>query len=222
MESKIQIEFITNTKGNKIIQTIPFEVGLKITNIDNKPFPGATISSIWIKSASGQNIGEKIDKEFSVPSINPNQSVVVNLGKTGTYMFGLAQIQINLLSAEKDKAIATYQRNQFTGEIQRYQINSWIDFFYIRSIDEYTRDNTNNVLGRITIVMAVMTVAQVYLAWGQFQYAKIESIPAQINQARAKEKVREFCKENPTSQYTGQFSIESGKELNCVEFMKIK
>lgn len=219
MKNKIQIEFIQN---NKVIQTKPFKLVIRVENIDNVPFSGATIKDIQIRSANNQQIIEPIEKEFHIGEINPGQNITIEMGRVGTYMHGLANIKFVLVPDKIGTEIITYQKNNFTGELFSGGINDWTDFFYIRTIDEYTRDKTNNILLIITVIMAVMAAVQIYLAKKQIDYAMIQSIPEQINQAKAKQDALTFCKENPESLNSGLYKMDgSGAIASCGEVMML-
>lgn len=178
MNNKLQIEFLQN---NKVVQTKPFKIDIKITNIDNQPFLGATIKNIQIQSSDNQSLVEPIEKDFHINEINPSQSIIIEMGMVGTYMYGLAHIRFNLIPDKSEISIITKQKNKFTGELSNGGTNSWIDFFYIKTLDEHTRDKTNNLLLIITIIMAVMTVVQIYFTKKQVDYAKVQN-HQQINE----------------------------------------
>src|SRR3990170_1866663 len=110
MEYKILIEFIPKLrvwgsfecflnnllkKTSFPIQGEPFDFTLKITNIDDSVFPGATIKGIKISPAqtAGRSIFHKIPKEFSVSSLNPNESKEIQIGKLTTLLEGLTWIE---------------------------------------------------------------------------------------------------------------------------------
>lgn len=177
-ENQLQIEFIQN---NNIVQTKSFKLDIKVTNIGNQPFLGATVKDIQIRSADNQQLIEPIEKDFYINAINPGQSIIIEMGKVGTYMYGLAHIQFNLTPDNNEVSIITKQKNNFTGELSNGGNNSWIDFFYIKTRDEHTRDKTNSLLLKITIIMALMTLIQIYFTKKQFDYTKVENTQ-EINQ----------------------------------------
>lgn len=218
-ENKLQIEFVHDFKHEYVIQTIPFKCGIKITNIGGSPFKGAEIKNIEIKSGERKDILEPILKQFHIGEVNPDEIATIWFGRIGTYMSGLAYIELTLVPDQKDVPLKIFQKNKWTGELLEIKGNSpWLDFFYIKAVDEHTRDKTNSYLGFITFIMAALTIVQVYLAWEQNKYARIQSIPEEINQARAKSNAQNFCKDNPDSTNSGLYYLDgSGKEVPCSE-----
>ena len=216
MSTQLQIEIYHSEKKDYFIQTKPFELGIKITNIDKAPFKGGTISSIVLRSAQGQQIIEPIEKEFHVKTINPDQTEVLMFGRVGTYMSGLAYMEFTIVPEVSGQEVQTFQKNTFTKQVMPVAKNSWHDFIYIRSIDEHTRDRTNTYLYHITILMALVTVAQLYLTWQQTKYAEIQSIPEIVNQAIIKQNAKEFCAANPSAENSGLYYLDgSGTEAPC-------
>lgn len=56
----------------------------------------------------------------------------------------------------------------------------------------------------------------------QTRLTQIQTIPEQINQARARQSAIEFCKQNPTSQDSGLYFLDgSGKMVPCARVLKI-
>lgn len=73
------------------------------------------------------------------------------------------------------------------------------------------------VLGVFAIIQIGLIVRQILLTKEQTQYAKIQSIPEQINQLRANKEAVEFCKENPNelSKLVYLEGINEGKTVPC-------
>ena len=78
-----------------------------------------------------------------------------------------------------------------------------------------------------TIVMAVTTVINGYLAYKQYKYAEITTEYTEmatridrIYQARSIQDAVKRCKENPESTSYGLYGTESGKEVSCAYVLK--
>lgn len=54
----------------------------------------------------------------------------------------------------------------------------------------------------------------------QVDYAQIQSIPTQINQARIKSQALEDCKQSPESKESGLYYVSTGKSTPCSEVLK--
>lgn len=170
---KIQIEPIISTqkskvfwwmKNDSIIQTKPFELNLRITNIGDEPIRGFTIKNIQFRSAGGQNIIHSVDKSFHINTLNPDASTEIRADKFGTYMHGLAQIDIDLVPDDASNTIETYQKDPFTKGVAKYKFsNKWLDFLYVLSKTEDTQNSTNSLLVFLTYLMVIVIIANLYL-----------------------------------------------------------
>lgn len=228
MEYKILIEFkyrkINSEFGGELVQTEPFEIGLSFTNLGDKPITGASIDSIKWCSAAGLSHYSTINKSFILDTLNPSEQKILWIEKAGTYVDGLCNISLVIKPNKIEDRIITYQMNPFTKEMDKcLNENCWTDFFYVKNRDEYTRDRTNKILFWLTIIMAVMAIIQVYLAINQNRYAKLLSIPEEINQAKAKINALTLCKENPDALDSGLYHIDgSGTVASCNEVLRLE
>ena len=74
----------------------------------------------------------------------------------------------------------------------------------------------------LTLILVGGLIVQIWIAKQQTEYAAIQSIPEQINQARAKQNAVEFCKNNPEASESGLFRLDgSGKVATCPEVLEL-
>lgn len=230
MENRLLIEFVYADKGilsrlfgKELIQTKPFRIGFFIKNIGDQPIQKFTLKNIRWSSSDGQDIFAWTDKSFDIDTLNPNQEKMIWVeDKTGTYMYGLCNISINIIPNNQNEEIITFQRDHFSGEISRsLSKNHWIDFFFIRSKNEYEQSMTNKFNIFLSCIFLVFAYFTYNLTKVQTKYTEIQSIPEQINQARALKNARELCSKNPENVNSGIFRLDgSGKEATCSEVLK--
>lgn len=172
MNPQILIEPIVDGKPHGIaVQAKTFQFSLKITNHSNSPSEAFTITQVVIGSAQGQNINDGFgNKSFSVGVINPEQSVIINVGKNGQFMFGLIMINVDIVPNNAQRPITCLQKNPFTGnicEVSQIGTNRWVDFFYIKSSSEDLQEETNRwlvILSWVIAISALITISPVLLA----------------------------------------------------------
>lgn len=212
MEHKLQIEFIHSTKGKiffgkkNIVQTKVFKFGVKIKNIGKNPSSSATIKNIVIKSADGKDISETITKTFHVDTINPGKEVEIWVEEMGTYMHGLANIQL-IIQPDNNDTIKTFQKNPFTKEVEEDRINAWINFFYIYSKNENSQSVNNTLLIWLTSFMAITMILNLYFVY------QSQVLPIIHERERSIKKIDDFCN-SPGAQSIGN--------INCAEYLELK
>lgn len=214
MEHRLQIEFINSKSrwrslfflGSDIIQTKPFYIGFRFKNIGDAPILGLTVSRVLWRSAAGQDLAWDTDKSFHLDTLNPQQVIEIWVARAGTYVHGLCNINLTVVPDTTGDTIKTFQVDRFTKEVSPCRnVNSWIEFFFIRSKSEYEQSSTNTLL----IIMAIVTL-----------YFAGYSIWMQINTASNIEKKNradalEYCQSNPSSDWPKA----TGGKLTCGEIL---
>jgi len=67
----------------------------------------------------------------------------------------------------------------------------------------------------LTVIMLIGLGVQIWFAFEQTNYAKIQSIPERIYQAQQLQTAIAFCEENPESKKSGVFEIATGNPTPC-------
>lgn len=182
MEQKILIEFIPEIKGWKLvsylskkifkkeafpIQGKPFSFSLKITNIDDKVFPGAIIKNLSIDPANkpSEYLNHPFDREFSIQELNPNQSVEIPIARLRTLLDGLVWVKCSINPKKDGDKISAYQKDPGTGENIDPKTNRWGQEFIVLPQSQVSLDRTNNIIIILTILTFVEGV------WGMRKIA---------------------------------------------------
>jgi len=75
------------------------------------------------------------------------------------------------------------QGNKFTGDITKVGINYWIDFFYVRNLNEYKQERINSTMIGLTIVITIFTLLQILFISVIEPRIVADNINRKINQA---------------------------------------
>jgi len=221
MTFKIQVETIISTKRNRIfwwikndsvVQTKPFKLGFRFTNIDDKPTKGFTIKDIIFRSAGGQDIVQTIDESFYINALNPCVSTEIWVDELGTYMHGLANINMRLAADDPSDNIETYQKDPFTKKISKYRIiNQWLDFLHVTSSAENTQNTNNSLLVFLTYLMTIVVIANFFL------FLKYQIKPKIDEYNKNKFEAINYCRNNPD----GEWPKATGGMFKCSEVLEI-
>ncbi len=159
---KILIEPIINNKEHGFaIQAKSFSFSLKIKNCSDSPSPAFTIESISIHSAQGQNIGDNFGgKSFIVERLNPGEEKILPIGKNGQFMYGLVDVKARM-TVQDSSNLNFQQKNPFTKEICDIGVNTWIDFFYVKSSNEHQQDISTKWIILLTWATTILSLIQV-------------------------------------------------------------
>lgn len=126
----------------------------------------------------------------------------------------------------------TYSNKELEKEIDKYgseSPNSHLGpSYYARAslgLTELER-RSSNLFGiwslLISIFALVFSVLAVKYAAEQTRLTQIQSVPEQINQARATQNALEFCKGNPEAIDSGLYRLDgSGKIASCSEVLRL-
>jgi hypothetical protein len=196
MEQKLQIKFV-HRKGNffdhffhsSIVQSKVFEFGVQIKNTGNHPLTGATISNIVLRSAEGQNILHKVDDSFHLDTLNPHEEKTLWIRKIGTHAHGLFFISLQIKSDIATDTISTFQVDPFTKMIETCKTNEWLDFFFVRNINEHEQSIANNILLYFAILSTFSGLCALY-------YTYIQAVPVIISEKNNYQAAQEYCKSN--------------------------
>ncbi len=149
---------INNKEYGFGIQGKIFDFDIKLTNELNSPSPKFKIVAVKLTAPKDQNFNENFNGvSFVVPELNPNQSIIIHVGKYGHFMFGLVNVHIIVQPDNPSTPIKLLQKNPFTGQYTANSINEWFDFFYIKSLNEHEQEKTNIRMLLLTIVIASLT-----------------------------------------------------------------
>lgn len=227
MEHQIEIEFIHRRgnildliRKNQLVQTRPFEIGLMFRNRGSAPLLGATVSAIRWSSSSGQQIFATINKSFHLDTLNPGEERKIWIEKVGTYVYDLCNISLDIKPDNTNDKIKTFQVDSFTKKIDVCDTNHWIDFFFIRSKNEYEQSKANYLIIIFAFLSLLASFTTLRLSSQQTNYAEIQSRPERIFQAQSVQKTIDICKQNPELKESGLFSPSSGKQASCFDVLQ--
>lgn len=160
MNTQILIEpMIDGEAHGTAVQAKSFHFGLRISNKSNSPSDSFTISRIIMQSAQGQDIHDDFDKRsFLVDSINPGEERVIDVGRNGQFMYGLTSVTVTINPSVLGKPIMFLQKNPFTESLTEIGQNRWVDFLYIKGVNEDLQEKTNIWLVRLTWIMVVISI----------------------------------------------------------------
>jgi len=136
--------------GNSLIR-----YGIKIKNIDTKPFSGATIKNISISSAEGKTAHLTSEKEFKVETLNPDEEILIWFEDTFIPFSGL--VFINLELDGKDKILAC-QWDRGNKSPSKGDANKWSDIVIISDENILQQKTTNALLVILTILTILFKI----------------------------------------------------------------
>jgi hypothetical protein len=187
-----------------VVQSDKFKLGLRIKNTGSKPITPFTIKDIKIRSTDGSSMIHDFDKEYQVDALNPDEDKTYWISSFGTDMYGLANISVTITPNNSD-VIEAHQISRFNSEEIGHSINSWEDFFYIKSSHEHVQENTNFLLITFTAIMTI--VALIPVVFGYYKQAHVSQI---VN----------YCAENVEGGIVR--NKETGREISCDEYLNLK
>ncbi|MFA6269783.1 MAG: hypothetical protein WC657_01070 [Candidatus Paceibacterota bacterium] len=226
MEYNLQIEFISRRGGvlglfikSDVIQTLPFEFGFRLKNIGNEPIKNINVSNIFWKSANGQDIVFNANKKYYFDIINPGEEIERWVEKVGTYAHGLCNFNLGVKSIDPKILVKTFQVDPFTKNSSFCADNNFVDFFFVRSKNEYEQNSANNYMLLFAVITTVLTVFTFYLNKQQVYYTEVQSRSERIIQARQELEAIERCKQSPELEDSGLYDTSSGKPASCKEVL---
>jgi len=138
------------------IQRTPYKLGLHITNVGDTPFPGATISNLWIEAMP---ILQQIHKQIAIKALNPNEDTEVWLVETSIfYVDGINWIKSDLKSTDPSHTINTYQSIDVDFKQPPSGENHWRNFIHVQPRLELLQTRTNIWIMILTALIFVNTV----------------------------------------------------------------
>lgn len=162
MPEGILIEpLINNKEHGEAIQAKVFSFALKITNQQKGPSHEFNISNITIKSAEGQDIIERFNKSFFIEKLNPEESKTIVIGKYGSPMYGLVNIDVTTTPTDEAVILNLLQKNKYTMDASEIGKNKWTDFLYIRNSNENKQERTTNMMLLLAFIVAFFTLLQI-------------------------------------------------------------
>ncbi len=218
MQDSLLIEFIHRKKGFFVkdnlfpVQTKVFEYGFKITNIGNNALVNLNITNIFFKSDTKQDMVMTVNKTFIVDLINPKEEKVLWIEKIGTYMQGSVSVHFDINSNDNTYIIDTYQKNFFTGNIDKTSTNnSWIDFIFIESLTEYNQKASNFMV----LFLSFLSVGMICINF--YYFYSYQVIPGINEQEKNNLEAKQRCELNPE----GEVLMTNGEKLECSKFLEM-
>lgn len=161
MNPKLLIVPLINKKEHGVaIQRKKFSFGLKVTNESNNPSPEFIINNIKFYSDKNQDMVSDFRKEFNVGILNPNESKNIEIEEDGQIIHGLVRIEASIHAKEQGTIIDIVQKNQITKNASDSFPNRFVDFFYIRSLNEVKQEKSTRWMIWLTIIIGIFAFAQ--------------------------------------------------------------
>jgi len=127
--------------------------GIKIKNIDEKPFEGGIIKNIAMYPAGlskDANLVWTCDKEFKIKELNPEEEVFMWFEKIILSFSGRTWLSFDL---ESKGDVTTYQWSKGSQSQLKSGENKWMDIFSVKDENILQQQITNILLIILTILI---------------------------------------------------------------------
>ncbi len=168
-KNKLRIEFIyRQTSGarfrfkrrkQQLSQGTPLEYGVKVTNIGESVFLGATFSEFKITSSTDE-VEIRSNKSFAIPALNCQQSIEIWCDRTVLTFKGTAVVAINIQASNQISEIELYQYDSIHDMDSTFNAdkNIWVDVLFIQGELEIIQQKTNDLILWLTIITVLESV----------------------------------------------------------------
>lgn len=188
---------------DKIVQGESFCLNFRVTNVSDSFIDKIVLKNIKISSAENHKGIHFFKKEYLVKDLNPGESKLIKISDFGTYLRGLAFLQMDLVSSDGTD-VTTFQNNSFKSGEEIECINEFSDFFFITSISEHEQEKSNYWLLFLTVLIVLTTVVIPFTNFIQGQKYKSGLV--------------NFCKDNPDKEvYT---TMDKNEFKKCSQILK--
>lgn len=129
--------------------------GVKVKNIDEKPFEGGTIKNIVVYPSGlskDANLVWTCDKEFKIKELNPGEEVFIWFEKIAIAFSGRIWLSFNL---EGKGSVTTYQWNEGSQSQSKSGENKWRDIFSVKDENILQQQITNVLLVILTVLILI-------------------------------------------------------------------
>lgn len=152
--------FWTSNSHPFLVQNEAFEYGVKIINIDSKPFSGATIELFRIQiNFGGTSLVQDARNKLSIKSLNPEEDCELYVGKYLIRHEGSIKIEVDLLPVDKSISITAHQyhdASDYDEEIK--EKNKWFIDYFCQGEQQIIQTRTSNIILVLTLVTFVEAV----------------------------------------------------------------
>lgn len=160
LTDKLLLEFLFKQRTNPLlgrqdcpVQSIPFELGLRVTNYGDTPFLGGTISSVALTHKE-TNIEIAFSRQAAIPLLNPREATALWLETTVSQFQGPLWLSCKLRPNHPTRTITTMQRTFGTQEVDTYRApNAWGKVIYIQPRMELLQTRTNLLILILTLIV---------------------------------------------------------------------
>ncbi|OOE36190.1 hypothetical protein BZG05_01530 [Salinivibrio kushneri] len=162
-EFDLQIRFVSKNvsksfiKQKHIVQGEPFIWGVEITNIGNKPTPEGRITGAEIHDLAEKFFQYMEEEEKSVKSLNPQETVYIELDRASVYLEGIQWAEIIIEPKVENCQFKTYQYEAHHNRTIAFSnseddLNKWMDSIYIQKRSELLQARTNQYILVLTLI----------------------------------------------------------------------
>ncbi len=143
----------------KPIQNSLAKIGIKIKNIDKKPFKGGKIKNIIMHESSVPHecaLALISDKEFEIPNLNPEETKKIWFE---TYLFrfsGLVWLRFEINGEDK---IISHQWDKANKSHEEFGENNWSDIFMVVNEHVLQQRITNSLVIILTILILIFSIS---------------------------------------------------------------
>ena len=164
---KLRLEFIHKPINKRwyekkhpfLVQNVPFEYGLKIKNIGNEPFSGASIDTFLIQAV---NVAQPSTQNVKIKALNPNESYELYELYFDRYTLwheGSIATMCTLIPDKENEEILTYQHHRDHDIDEEYkEKNKWWHDYYCQGQQQLLQTKTNNLILFLTSITVIETI----------------------------------------------------------------
>lgn len=153
------------------VRGIPLRYGIRVQNVGNKAFPGATVSNFYIGSRAA-DLATYSTNEPAIPSLNPGESKTLWLESGILSMEGNVWVSCDLAPHDPLREIVAFQAGSLQAgspeSVRGARRNSWRDSEYVEQKLALLQTRTNNLICLLTALIFMDAVLGLNYIAGQF------------------------------------------------------
>lgn len=144
------------------IQEVPFEYGIRVTNIGKTRFEGGWVETLMISQESPKLTYLNPEARIIVPPLAPSESQELWCGRLKSHFQGAISVSCRIRPDNKQHAIETYQKisGAEAFEASDDQPSNWYITTFIEPRSELLSRNTNMLL----LLLALLTFFEVKIS----------------------------------------------------------
>lgn len=160
--------------GVSPVQGEPFKWGVEVKNISDVPSPEFEIIEPFIVNLDN-TYSECSDATIAVRSLNPSESIYVDLDKCTLFLEGVMWAKFLAQPKDENFAILAYQIDENHNKVapcpySKHDDTNWMKDIYVHKKSEVLQGRTNNLIIILTIITVLEAVFKIreflkFLLW---------------------------------------------------------